>query len=50
MIDRHATLRQLLGFDHTKLTFKSQGRPFRLTDVFGSVQQKLLARPSNDSA
>jgi hypothetical protein len=41
--DLHATLLHLLGFDHTKLTFKFQGRQFRLTDVFGNVVQKLLA-------
>jgi uncharacterized protein DUF1501 len=41
--DLHATILQLLGFDHTKLTYKFQGRPFRLTDVKGEVVQKLLA-------
>jgi hypothetical protein len=41
--DLHATLLHLLGFDHTKLTFKFQGRDFRLTDVHGNVVQKLLA-------
>jgi hypothetical protein len=41
--DLHATLLHLLGFDHTRLTFKFQGRQFRLTDVFGNVVQKLLA-------
>jgi hypothetical protein len=41
--DLHATLMHLLGFDHTKLTFKSQGRNFRLTDVHGHVVEKLLA-------
>lgn len=41
--DLHATLLHLLGFDHTKLTFKFQGRPFRLTDVHGNVVQQLLA-------
>lgn len=41
--DLHATLLHLLGFDHTKLTYKFQGRPFRLTDVHGEVVQKLLA-------
>jgi hypothetical protein len=34
---------KLLGFDHTKLTFKFQGRPFRLTDVHGRVVDKMLA-------
>jgi len=39
----HATLLQLLGFDHTRLTFRFQGRDFRLTDVHGKVVEKLLA-------
>jgi hypothetical protein len=41
--DIQATLLHLLGLDHTKLTFKFQGRNFRLTDVSGQVIQKLLA-------
>ena len=41
--DLHATLLHLLGFDHTKLTFKFQGRQFRLTDVHGNLVTKLLA-------
>ena len=41
--DLHATLLHLLGFDHTKLTFRSQGRDFRLTDVHGEVVDALLA-------
>jgi hypothetical protein len=41
--DLHATLLHLLGFDHTRLTFKFQGRNFRLTDVHGKVVEKLLA-------
>ncbi len=41
--DLHATLLHLLGFDHTKLTVRFQGRDFRLTDVHGQVVQKLLA-------
>lgn len=41
--DLHATILQLLGFDHTKLTFRYQGRDFRLTDVHGMVVDKLLA-------
>ena len=41
--DLHATLLQLLGFDHTKLTYRFQGRDFRLTDVFGEVVPGLLA-------
>ncbi|MCC6391484.1 MAG: DUF1501 domain-containing protein [Bryobacterales bacterium] len=41
--DLHATMLHMLGFDHTKLTFRFQGRDFRLTDVQGNVVQKLLA-------
>jgi hypothetical protein len=41
--DLHATMLHLLGFDHTKLTYKFQGRPFRLTDVHGEVVKPLLA-------
>ena len=41
--DLHATLLHLLGFDHTKLTYRFQGRDFRLTDVEGDVVEKLLA-------
>jgi hypothetical protein len=41
--DIQATFLHLLGLDHTKLTFKFQGRDFRLTDVGGKVLQKLLA-------
>ncbi len=41
--DFHATILHLLGFDHTKLTFRSAGRDFRLTDVHGSVVQDILA-------
>src|SRR6202522_182401 len=41
--DLHATMLKLLGFDHTRLTYKFQGRNFRLTDVAGEVVEKLLA-------
>ena len=41
--DIQATILHLLGLDHTQLTFKSQGRDFRLTDVSGDVIKKLLA-------
>lgn len=41
--DLHATLLHLLGIDHTKLTFRYQGRDFRLTDVHGHLVGKLLA-------
>ncbi len=41
--DLHGTLLHLLGFDHTRLTYRFQGRNFRLTDVHGSVVKQLLA-------
>jgi uncharacterized protein (DUF1501 family) len=41
--DLHATILHLLGFDHKKLTFRSQGRDFRLTDVHGNVISQLLS-------
>src|SRR5213596_897710 len=41
--DFHATLLHLLGFDHTKLTYRFQGRDFRLTDVEGELVTRLLA-------
>ncbi len=41
--DLNATILHLLGFDHEKLTFRSQGRDFRLTDVHGQVVEKILA-------
>ena len=41
--DLHATILHLLGFDHTKLTYRSQGRDFRLTDVHGEVIKAILA-------
>ena len=41
--DLHATMLRLLGIDHEKLTYKFQGRDFRLTDVHGKVVQKILA-------
>ncbi len=39
--DLHATLLNLLGFDHTRLTFRNAGRDFRLTDVHGTVVESL---------
>ena len=33
----HATILKLMGFDHEKLTYRYQGRDFRLTDVYGDV-------------
>jgi hypothetical protein len=41
--DLQATILHLLGLDHKKLTFRFQGRDFRLTDVAGEVVRKLLA-------
>jgi hypothetical protein len=41
--DVQATILHLLGLDHEKLTFKFQGRDFRLTDIGGNVIHKLLA-------
>jgi uncharacterized protein (DUF1501 family) len=41
--DLHATMLYLLGIDHKKLTYKFQGRDFRLTDVSGNVVKKILA-------
>lgn len=41
--DLNATLLHLLGFDHTRLTFRFQGRDYRLTDVHGHVVSEILA-------
>jgi hypothetical protein len=41
--DLHATLLHLLGFDHETLTYRFQGRDFRLTDVHGRLVKQLLA-------
>jgi hypothetical protein len=41
--DLNATILRLLGFDHTKLTYRFQGRDFRLTDVHGEPVAKLMA-------
>ncbi len=40
--DVQATIMQLLGFDHERLTFRTQGRDYRLTDVHGTVVKKIL--------
>ncbi len=40
--DLHATILHCLGFDHTRLTYRHQGREFRLTDVAGEVVHKAL--------
>ncbi len=41
--DFHATILRLLGIDHKRLTFRFQGRDFRLTDVAGNVVENILA-------
>ncbi len=40
--DLHATLLHLMGIDHTRLTYRAQGRDFRLTDVSGEVVSSIL--------
>ena len=41
--DLNATILHLMGVDHTRLTYRYQGRDFRLTDIHGKVVKKLLA-------
>ncbi len=41
--DLHATLLHLLGLDHERLTFRKEGRDYRLNDVFGKVRPEMLA-------
>ena len=41
--DLHATILHLLGLDHTRLTYRYNGRDFRLTDVAGEVIKPILA-------
>jgi hypothetical protein len=41
--DLHATILHLLGFDHTKFTFRHAGRDYRLTDVYGNVIHDIVA-------
>jgi hypothetical protein len=41
--DLHATMLRLMGFDHTRLTYRYAGRDFRLTDVHGQIVQEWLA-------
>ena len=41
--DLHATMLHLLGFDHEKLTYRYNGRDFRLTDDYGNVVKALIA-------
>jgi hypothetical protein len=41
--DLHATILNQMGIDHTKLTYRFQGRDFRLTDVGGNIVKQLLS-------
>ena len=41
--DLHATILHLLGLDHERLTYRAQGRDFRLTDVEGVVVDDIIA-------
>jgi hypothetical protein len=41
--DLHATILHLMGFDHTKFTYRYAGRDFRLTDVYGNVVKDIIA-------
>jgi hypothetical protein len=43
VFDLHATMLHLLGVDHERLTFRFQGRDYRLTDVHGKVVKEILA-------
>ena len=43
--DLQATILHLLGFDHERLTYRFQGRDFRLTDVHGQVVSEILRNP-----
>jgi hypothetical protein len=44
--DFQATILHLLGIDHTRLTYRFQGRQFRLTDVHGEIVQGILRSPT----
>ena len=41
--DLHATMLHLFGIDHERLTYRFQGRDFRLTDVHGNVVKSILS-------
>ena len=41
--DLHATILALIGMDHEKLTYRFNGRNFRLTDVAGNVVKEIIA-------
>ncbi|TPW05081.1 MAG: hypothetical protein FD129_2813, partial [bacterium] len=42
--DLHATILRLMGFDHTRLTYRYGGRDYRLTDVFGSIVEPIMRK------
>jgi hypothetical protein len=48
--DLNATILRCLGIDHTRLTYRYQGRYFRVTDVFGHVVQDVLNFDATSSA
>ena len=41
--DFHATILDLMGLDHERLTYRHSGRDYRLTDVYGNVIEGILA-------
>jgi hypothetical protein len=41
--DLHATMLHLLGFEHKRLTYRHEGRDYRLTDVHGKVVRGIMA-------
>src|ERR1041384_8154277 len=41
--DLHATILALLGFDHKRLTYRHNGRDFRLTETYGNVVKPIIA-------
>jgi uncharacterized protein (DUF1501 family) len=41
--DLHATVLNLMGLDHTRLTYRFSGRDFRLTDIYGNVVERVMA-------
>ncbi len=41
--DLHATILHLLGMDHERLTYRFNGRDYRLTDVYGDVVTEIIA-------
>ena len=43
MLDLNATILHLMGVQHTKLTYRYQGRDFRLTDIHGELVKAVLA-------